>query len=308
MRNAMDCARFDRRLDALLEGSCTTAEWREAEAHATGCPRCRSLLDAMAGIGSVQDEAAAASLADAVLARTSGAACGAARERLGDLVDGALEGIDRELVEGHVARCEACADLAEAMARAGGVLRRFAELRPPADLAPAVIAATSRRPAAPTFDERVAAWLDRLAARPRLSLEAAYLCTLLIFVIVGNPVAAFRETSARGRELAQPRVELVIERVSATPAGFVREVRAAVAAGVSVSSPKRAEIGIAARAFSLTSSAWEWVSAHLAAPMREAVQRVLDWASSLVRPNPSAPGRVTEAGGTEAGTAGGGGR
>ena len=32
------------------------------------CPRCRSLLDAMAGLGPVQDEAAAASLTDAVLA------------------------------------------------------------------------------------------------------------------------------------------------------------------------------------------------------------------------------------------------
>lgn len=306
MRNAMDCARFDRRLDALLDGSCTPAEWREAEAHAATCARCHSLLDAMAGLGAVQDETAAASLAEAVLARTSGAACGAARDRMGELVDGALEEIDRELVMGHLARCEACAALAAAMAATSTVLRGFAELRPPADLAPAVIAATSRRPPAPSFDERVAAWLGRVAARPRFSLEAAYLCTLLIFVIVGNPVAAFRETSARGRELAQPRVERVFERVSAGPAGLVREVRAAVAERAAASSPGRIELGIASRALSLVSSAWAWVGANVVGPVRGAVERVSAWLSSLFQPNPSAPGHVTEAGGTGAGADGGG--
>lgn len=302
----MDCTRFDRRLDALLEGSCTTAEWQAAEAHAAGCPRCRSLLDAMAGRGSVQDEPAADSLADAVLARTSGAACGAARERLADLADGALEGIDRDLVEGHVSRCQACGELAAAIARTSEVLPGFVELRPPADLVPAVLAATSRRPPEPSFDERVAAWLDRVAARPRFSLEAAYLCTLLIFVIVGNPVAAFRETSALGRELAQPRVEQVLERVSSGPGGFVREVAAAVAERAAASSAKSVEWGIASRAFSLVSSALDWVGVHVVAPVYEAVERVTAWASSLVRPNPSASGRVTETGGTEAGADHGG--
>ncbi len=313
----MDCARFDRRLDALLEGSCTADEWQEAEAHAGGCPRCRSLLDAMAGLGSAQDEAGTSSLVDAVLARTSGsgATCGAARDRLGELVDGALESLDRELLEEHLARCEPCAALAAAMARATGVLRGFADLQPPADLAPAVIAATSRRPPEPSFDERVAAWLDRLAARPRFSLEAAYLCTLLILVSVGNPVAAFRETSARGRELAEPRVEHVIERVSSGPAGFVRDIRAALAEQAAVTTAERAEAGLAARASALVSaarasalvsSAWGWVSAHVVAPVHGAVQRVVAWVSSLVRPNPSAARRVTEAGGARAGADSGG--
>ena len=306
MRDAMDCARFDRRLDALLEGSCSAAEWQEAEAHAGRCPRCRSLLDAMAGLGAVQDEAATESLAGAVLARTSGATCAAARERLPDLVDGVLEGIDRELMEGHLARCEACAALASAMARATELLPGFAELQPPADLAPAVIAATSRRPAAPSFDERVAAWLERLAARPRISLEAAYLCTLLVFVVIGNPVAAFRETSARGRELAQPRVEEVLERVSSGPAGLMREVRAAVADRTAAASARSGEAGVLARASTALSSAWQWVSDHLVGPVHGAIQRVVAWVSSLVRPNPSAPRRVNEAGGTQAAAEGGG--
>ncbi|HOC17148.1 MAG TPA: zf-HC2 domain-containing protein [Vicinamibacterales bacterium] len=290
----MDCARFDRRLDALLEGSCSAAEWREAEAHAAACARCRLLLDAMAGLGGSQDAAGAESLADEVLARTSGATCGAARERLGDLVDGDLEGIDRELVEGHLARCRPCAELAAAMARASELLPAFAALQPPADLAPAVIAATSRRPPAPTFDERVAAWLSKLAARPRFSLEAAYLCTLLIFIIVGNPVAAFRETSARGRELAEPRVVEVLERVSSGPAGLVREIGEAVAGRAA--SARRGETGVASRAFALVSPAWEWVSTRVFGPLRDAFTSLVAWVSELRRPNPSTSGRVTETG------------
>jgi len=301
----MDCTRFDQRLDALLEGSCTAAEWQKAETHARACPRCRSLLDAMAGRGNAQDEAAAEALAETVLARTSGAACDAARGRLADLVDGELAGIDRELVEGHLARCEPCAALADAMAQATALLPGFAELRPPADLAPAVFAATSRRPAPPSFDERVAAWLARLAARPRFSLEAAYLCTLLIFIAVGNPVAAFRETSTKGRELAQPRVEQVLERVASGPAGWVREVRAEVAERAAASSARRAEGGLAARLSAMMSSAWRWVGEHLA-PVHAAFERVVGWVSGLVRTNPSGAGRVYEAEGTQAGTQGGG--
>ncbi len=301
----MDCARFDRRLDALLEGSCSAVEWQEAEAHAAACARCRLLLDAMAGFGGSQDAAEAASLADAVLARTSGAPCGAARERLGDLVDGELEGIDRELVEGHLARCRACAELAAAMARASQLLPSFAALQPPADLAPAVIAATSRRPPAPTFDERVSVWLSRLAARPRFSLEAAYVCTLLVFVLVGNPVAAFRETSARGRELAQPRVEQVLERVAAGPAGLIREIGGAIARRAET---PQGEAGVASRAAALLSPAWEWVSTRVFAPLRDAFEGLMDWVWELGRPNPSASGRVTETGGAKAGTDGGGGR
>lgn len=303
----MDCARFDRRLDALLDGSCTPGEWREAEAHAAACPRCRSLLDAMSGFGARQDEAGAASLEAAVLARTSGATCGAARERLCDLVDGALDGIDRELVEAHLARCRPCAELASALARATRVLPGFAELEAPAGLEGAVLAATSRRPPVPSFDERVAGWaerlagwFERLAARPRISLEAAYVCTLLIFVIVGNPVAAFRETSARGRELAQPRVERVLGQVSAGRAGLVRELRDTVerrAAAVS----GEAEAGIAGRLSGLLSSALGWAQAHLVGPVRRAAAAVISWVSELVRPNPRAAGRVTQAEGRAGG-------
>lgn len=307
MRDAMDCTRFDRRLDALLEGSCTAAEWQEAEAHAGACPRCRSLLDAMAGLGNAQDEAAAEALAGAVLARTSGAACDTARDRLADLVDGELTGIDRELVEGHLGRCEACAALAGAMAQATALLPGFAELRPPADLTPAVLAATSRRPAPPSFDERLAAWLARLASRPRISLEAAYLCTLLIFLAVGNPVAAVRETSAKGRELAQPRVELLLERVASGPAGWVREVRAAVAERAAASSAGRAEAGLASRVSGMMASAWRWIGEHLAS-LDAAFEHIVGWVSGLVRTNPSGAGRVYEAEGTREGTQGSGGR
>jgi len=147
----MNCADFDRRLDALLDGTCPPEDWRPADAHAAECARCRDLLDALGGRSEAGalDEAGQASLTASILAATSVRPCAAARERLCDYVDRTLAAFDRSLVKAHLERCGSCAALAGALARATAVLPTFAELAPPASLTGRVLAATSRRVAEP---------------------------------------------------------------------------------------------------------------------------------------------------------------
>ena len=211
----MNCQDFDRRLDALLDAACGEDEWREAETHLAACPRCRTLFEGAAGRGGSLDEAAQASLTASVMARTARGACETARGRLCDFVDGVLDDFDRELVEGHLAHCEPCAELAGALAMTAAVLPSFAIVPPPPAFLAAVLAATSIRKAGPSRADRVAAWLSRAAMRPRFSLEVAYVCTLLLAVVFGNPVKAFMETASKGAAFAQPRVEVAVERIAA---------------------------------------------------------------------------------------------
>jgi anti-sigma factor RsiW len=208
----MTCAHFDSRLDALLDGHCSPSQWHDAEVHLAACARCRRLFDAVSGCADdgLDDEGHEA-LAASVLAKTSGNPCASARDRLCDLVDGGLPALDRELVEGHLARCEACAALAATLAAQAPVLASFADWSPRVSFVPQVLAATSRRPVEPSFGDRVEAWFRRVSERPRFSLEVAYVMTVLLLIVLGNPVDAFKEASVR----VQPRVSAVTRAMSA---------------------------------------------------------------------------------------------
>lgn len=273
----MTCAEFDSRLDALLDGRCAAEQWREAEAHLAGCPTCRRLFDAVSGRAddSLDDEGHEA-LASAVLARTSGETCASARERLCNLVDGELAGFDRELVEGHLARCRDCSAVATALAEQARVLPSFAELMPRVSLVPGVLGATSQRPVEPSFAERAGAWLRRLSERPRFSLEVAYVMTVLLLVILGNPVDAFKEASVR----VQPRVSAVAQAVSG-PLARVREAGAEQIANVERAlaprfAEKENELGSSPADFKMLLDGW-W-QRFLAGPFESIAREVRAWA------------------------------
>ncbi len=271
----MNCEAFAHCLDDLLDGRCTADEWREAEAHLAGCPRCRRAFDAVAGRTDDMDAAGHESLAQSIVARTSGGGCAAARERLCDFVDGSLAGLDRDLVGGHLDHCRACAELAAALAETAAVLPSFATLSPRFSLVPGVLAVTSRRPVRPTLGERVSAWLARAAARPRFSLEVAYVLTVLLLVVLGNPVAAFKGASVR----VQPRVSAAATAVS----GPIDRWRAAgeeklTRVGQAIA-PKRGQAtGVdAGRAL-----VWQWWQTCVDAPVRSFLLRASAWASSML--------------------------
>lgn len=214
------------------------------------------------------------SLTQAILARTSGGGCGAARDRLCDFADGALAAFDGDLVAGHLDHCPACAALAAALAEAAEVLPSFATLAPRVSLVSGVLSATSRRVAEPTFGERAKVWLAHIADRPRFSLEAAYVLTVLLLVVFGNPVNAFKEASVR----VQPRVNAVASVV----AGPVERLRTAgerrlASAGQSIApKPNRAGAVDAGRAWLS-----QWWRDRVDQPVRSLLSRLGEWMASL---------------------------
>jgi len=214
-------------------------------------------------------------LTRAILAKTSGNACGSARERLCDFVDDTLAPFDRSLVDGHLAHCTGCADLAGALAEATSVLPSFATLAPRTSVVFDVLRATSRRPPEPGLVERLSAWLGRVAARPRFSLEVAYVLTVLLLVVLGNPVDAFRDASVR----VEPRVAAVASAVG-------RPIARARAAGEETLTsvgrtikPNAEAVGAIAQGRLLL---WQYWQTHVDAPVRAIVLQLREWAGRAV--------------------------
>ena len=301
MKADMNCQDFDRRLEALLDGACQESDWTEAESHVAGCPRCRALFEGAAGRGPALDEAGQTSLTADILRRTGGDPCGSARDRLCGFVDGTLDAFDRELVAGHLSTCQPCAATADALVRCAAVLPSFAAVRPPGPFVTDVMAATSSRPAQPSVFDWAGEWLQRAAMRPRFSLEVAYVCTLLLVIVFGNPVKAFKETASRGAAFAQPRVDVAVERLAAPLAAarargetVVKTVErfssAASASPASSGLVERAqrwwEAGVVQRVRSLLGAAAEWV--------RSAQELADGLAASLMGKEPGARAKPTE--------------
>ncbi len=210
-RRDMDCRAFEALLDDLLAGGLAADVLDRAEAHLAGCAECSALLDiallnqgALIG-GEVVDQT------DAILARTSGGACGRARQLLPDHVDGLLPEPDRDLVDGHLAHCPDCAELAAVLAWTAPVLLELARLEPDPGFSDAVLAATTalkaprvtwRRRAA-DLEDRLRGWWDRVSARPRFSFEAAYVGTLIIVALFATPISPLKDAPPRALELIQ---------------------------------------------------------------------------------------------------------
>jgi hypothetical protein len=214
-------------------------------------------------------------LTQAILARTSGGGCESARERLCDFVDDTLAPFDRGLVDGHLAHCAACAGLARALAESASVLPAFATLAPRTSVVFDVLRATSRRPPEPGFGERLSAWLARAAARPRFSLEVAYVLTVLLLVVLGNPVDAFRDASVR----VQPRMAVVATAVG-RPIAQVRAASEETLTSVERAiRPKAESIGTLAQAKAFL---WQFWQTYVDAPLRTVVLQVREWAGRAV--------------------------
>jgi predicted anti-sigma-YlaC factor YlaD len=240
----MNCAAFEDRLDAVLAGVCPADEWAEAERHLAGCLRCRRLFEAVRDEMQVLGPGERDNLTRSILARTSGAACGRARELVCDFVDGTLAEIDRDMMAAHLGGCRDCRALAATVSDLARVLPAMAVIEPPADFVASVLRATTDRRRAPGLSLRPGEWWGRALRRPRFSLEVAYVLTVLLILLVGNPVAAFRDASARAVAAAQPPVSRAVSRV-AEPLASARsngEATLEVAQGVFASASARLQM------------------------------------------------------------------
>jgi len=242
----MDCAAFERRLDTVLAGTCSAGEWTAAEAHLAACPRCRRLYEALRAETPALEPGEGEALTRSILARTSGAACGRFRELACELADDTLHGIDREMAIAHIEGCRDCGRLVTTLSALSRALPAMASIEPPADFVRSVLLATTERPVAPGVGARIGQWWNRAIERPRFSLEVAYVLTVLLILLVGDPVAAFRDASARAVAVAQSPVGRAVDRV-AGPIVLARsdgEATLEAAEGVLASLPARLqEIG-----------------------------------------------------------------
>lgn len=130
-------------------------------------------------------------LVASILRATSGRPCGAAEERLPDLVDNALDPLDAELVRGHLEGCTACTALARVLAETRSALPELAEVDPGRAFTERVLERTSRAPRS-----RWAAMFEGLWLRPRFALEGAYLGSLVLAGILALPGVPARASHA----------------------------------------------------------------------------------------------------------------
>lgn len=130
-------------------------------------------------------------LVASILRATSGSPCRSAEDRLPDLVDGALDAVDAELVRGHLATCVPCAALARVLLEVKGELPWMAEVDPGREFTEMVLERTSRAPRS-----RWAAMFEGLWLRPRFALEGAYLGSLVLAGILALPGVPARASHA----------------------------------------------------------------------------------------------------------------
>lgn len=128
-------------------------------------------------------------LTAAILARTSGSACGRLRDLVCDLVDETLASDDVDLVRGHLVHCPACQGLVSRLQTARQILPSFAQVDPGAAFTAAVLIQARRTPSRPLQppDPFTAGWA-RLMRRPRAAMEAAYLATAAGVFLTQIPV------------------------------------------------------------------------------------------------------------------------
>ncbi len=174
-------------------------ERQRAEDHLRICPSCRELARVVCSDIDVPPLPPPKDLMRSILERTSGPACGRAREHLCDFVDGTLAPGYAEILSLHLADCGECSALAESLSELRETLPQLGEIDPGMNFTYSVIRATSGRQQEPHMSPwlRIQQWWLRLIQRPRFSWEAAYLGTILLVCVLGNPLNTFDALSLR---------------------------------------------------------------------------------------------------------------
>ncbi|GEM_PF-1616567 len=192
LEKRIDCRSFAERIMELDPGDSKAFQHRELRDHLLTCPDCQNLMHAF---WSTRSDAVHPRLTSSILEQTSGGSCRQATELLCDLIDGTLAENQAQLVELHLAHCPDCTRLAEVLDEMKRSLPTLAELRAPIGFANQVLGSLPfSRQSRPGWIGRLQAWFAALPERPLISVEAAYLGALLMFLLFGNPFAALPES------------------------------------------------------------------------------------------------------------------
>lgn len=205
----MSCADLERALARYVTGEIDASEAEPLRAHLRECTACRELVVA-ATCPTPEDAAAGEAIVTAVMARTTGSACGAAEAKLPAFVAGELDATDAELVAAHLGGCRTCRDVAEALTWTPATCREIACVEPPPGFTDDVLrrSRTARSPR--VWKRRLRrAWL-RALLRPRFPLELGYAGALVAVLLFGTPNAPLRPALEGAARLARANpVELV---------------------------------------------------------------------------------------------------
>lgn len=158
-----------------------------------------------------------------VLNRTSGSACDRACEQLSNLMEGSLEGMDRQLVQAHLEHCDPCRTLAVTLGWLEPLLPQMAEIDPGPAFTARVLERTTGRarledPAtavpggAAGLMDRVGRWWDRQILRPGFAAQVAYAATVILVLLTAVPGAPFKDAPGKALQFVQagPAVPAVI--------------------------------------------------------------------------------------------------
>ena len=146
-----------------------------------------------------------------VLGRTTGSACGRCLDLLPDLTDGALEDLDRQLVQGHLEHCTGCRAVAVTLGWITPLLPGMAEIDPGEAFTSAVLDATTRRKAwdeaGPTgaagLVDRLGRWWERQILKPQFTFQAAYVATVILVLLTAVPGAPLKGAPGKALEVIQ---------------------------------------------------------------------------------------------------------
>jgi len=200
----MTCREFEQRLDAGAPLS------DEAARHVDSCAACRELEEIARVSQSVAPPTSDAldmldmldMLTRDVMARTTGSVCEAAGDRIIDMVDGVLDGFERDLVVSHLKGCPSCDATAAALGWMRSELSSMAAIDPGEEFTAAVLRATRPMQAVQHAEPHEPWWL-RLWERPRFTWEAAYVGAMVLWLLFGAAFSPFRDVPGRALEIAR---------------------------------------------------------------------------------------------------------
>lgn len=193
----MNCSQFEDILADFAENALSNKVRAFAEQHLRRCECCRSLADIALGKIDLLSRDSGLDLTHSILSGTSGPVCPRAHSLLWDFTSGDLDRDESKLISLHLEHCLDCRAVADSMIMTHQELSSMAEVNPGSFFTKNVLRMTSGlREVQPDFRSQLRAWWHRTVQRPLFSFEAAYLSTLLFFLLF-SPVLPFRDMAYR---------------------------------------------------------------------------------------------------------------
>jgi hypothetical protein len=181
----VNCQEFESLFISLLQGKISFSAAETCKAHREICPNCQELWE-LARLEVVRTPLPEEEkLLQSVMGKTSGRACGKARELMPDQLDHQLPQIHSALLQEHLNSCDSCNQFYFVLSQLPAELRALAELDPGPSFTWQVMEATlCDKPIAQAITTRPAWNWSRWLGRPRLVWEIAYIGTVLFFVLL----------------------------------------------------------------------------------------------------------------------------